>query len=55
MFWKSFIFLFISFLNNYLFLQIGKLGSACGDVKQLILPVTQYDKREKLVSILVSQ
>lgn len=41
-----------NFLNNYLFLQIGKLGSACSDVKQLILPVTQYDKREKLVSIL---
>jgi hypothetical protein len=42
-----------SFLNNYLYLQVGLLGSACGDVRQLILQVTQYEKREKLVSILV--
>jgi hypothetical protein len=47
--------MFLSFLSDYLYLQIGLLGSACGDVKQLILPVTQYDKREKVVSILVSE
>lgn len=41
-----------SFLDNYLFLQIGLLGSACGDVQQFFIKVSQYEKREKLMDIL---
>ena len=43
-----------SFLvEKHLFLKVGVVGSACDNVKQYILPVRKYEKREKLLSILV--
>uniref|UniRef100_UPI00398E7589 probable ATP-dependent RNA helicase DDX4 isoform X1 n=1 Tax=Pristiophorus japonicus TaxID=55135 RepID=UPI00398E7589 len=38
--------------NDYLFLAVGQVGGACGDVQQSILQVDQYSKRNKLVEIL---
>ena len=40
------------FLNNYLFVTVGRVGSANTDIKQTVHCVSQYDKREKLVEIL---
>ncbi|KAI5935141.1 putative ATP-dependent RNA helicase DDX4 [Manis javanica] len=40
--------------RNYLFVVVGQMGRACVDVQQIILPVGQYSKREKLVGILLT-
>ncbi|XP_058267279.1 probable ATP-dependent RNA helicase DDX4 isoform X2 [Hemibagrus wyckioides] len=37
---------------DYLFLAVGVVGGACSDIKQLILQVTKYSKREKLLELL---
>ena len=42
------------FLNDYLFLTVGRVGGANTDVKQTVYQVDQYDKRTKLCE-LVSQ
>ncbi|XP_078405775.1 putative ATP-dependent RNA helicase DDX4 isoform X3 [Cetorhinus maximus] len=40
--------------SDYLFLAVGQVGGACGDVQQSILQVDQYSKRNKLVEILTN-
>lgn len=40
------------FLNNYIFLAIGIVGSACTDVEQKFYSVTKREKRKKLTEIL---
>lgn len=40
------------FLNNYIFLAIGIVGSACTDVEQKFYSVTKYDKRKILTEVL---
>ncbi|XP_023225362.1 ATP-dependent RNA helicase vasa-like isoform X2 [Centruroides sculpturatus] len=40
------------FLDNYLFLTVGIVGSANSDVEQTFYQVSQYDKRQKLTEIL---
>ena len=39
------------FLENYIFVKVGLVGGACSDVSQSFLPVSQYEKREKLLEI----
>lgn len=38
--------------NDYLFLEIGIVGAANQDVKQVLYEVNHYDKRQKLLDIL---
>ena len=40
------------FLNNYLFITVGRVGDANTDITQEFHKVEQYGKREKLTSIL---
>lgn len=40
------------FLNDYVFLTVGRVGSATSDIEQHILQISEYDKREKLCEIL---
>ncbi|XP_042191191.1 probable ATP-dependent RNA helicase DDX4 isoform X4 [Callorhinchus milii] len=40
--------------TDYLFLAVGQVGGACGDVHQTILQVDQYSKRNKLIEILTN-
>ena len=40
------------FMENYIFLSVGQVGGACCDVSQSLLPVSQYEKREKLLEII---
>ncbi|XP_069780496.1 probable ATP-dependent RNA helicase DDX4 isoform X2 [Narcine bancroftii] len=40
--------------SDYLFLAVGEVGGACGDVQQSILQVDQYSKRNKLIEILTN-
>ena len=40
------------FLNDYLFVTVGRVGAANTDITQNIFQVTQFEKRDKLVSIL---
>ena len=40
------------FLNNYLFLVVGIVGGACGDIEQTFVQVAKKDKRNKLKEIL---
>ena len=40
------------FLNDYLFLTVGKVGGAANDIVQIIVEVAALDKREKLSEIL---
>ncbi|XP_051888759.1 probable ATP-dependent RNA helicase DDX4 isoform X2 [Pristis pectinata] len=40
--------------SDYLFLAVGQVGGACGDVQQSVLQVDQYSKRNKLVEILTN-
>lgn len=42
------------FLKDYMFLIVGVVGGANADVDQVVLQVTQFDKREKLVEVLRS-
>ncbi|XP_060752144.1 probable ATP-dependent RNA helicase DDX4 [Tachysurus vachellii] len=37
---------------DYLFLAVGVVGGACSDIEQVIIQVTQYSKREKLLELL---
>ena len=38
--------------DDYLFLKVGVVGSACKDVRQNIYEVKKFEKREKLMTIL---
>ncbi|XP_066278962.1 ATP-dependent RNA helicase DDX4-like [Branchiostoma lanceolatum] len=40
------------FLEDYIFLTIGRVGGANTDVEQTVMESSQYDKREKLTDIL---
>ena len=40
------------FLNNYLFVTVGRVGSANTDIQQAVHQVAQYGKRDKLIEIL---
>ncbi|XP_019635855.1 PREDICTED: probable ATP-dependent RNA helicase DDX4 [Branchiostoma belcheri] len=40
------------FLEDYIFLTIGRVGGANTDVEQSVMESSQYDKREKLTDIL---
>ena len=40
------------FLNDYLFVTVGRVGAANTDIEQNIFQVSQFEKRDKLVSIL---
>ena len=40
------------FMNNYLFLTVGRVGGACADVQQTILQVAGSEKRTRLENIL---
>lgn len=39
-------------LKDYIFITVGRVGGANWDIQQLIYPVSQNEKRDKLVSIL---
>uniref|UniRef100_A0A8C4S5B7 RNA helicase n=2 Tax=Erpetoichthys calabaricus TaxID=27687 RepID=A0A8C4S5B7_ERPCA len=38
--------------SDYIFLTVGQVGGACSDVNQVILEVSQFSKRDKLVELL---
>ncbi|XP_031562414.1 ATP-dependent RNA helicase DED1-like [Actinia tenebrosa] len=40
------------FLNDYLFLTVGRVGSATTDIEQNIVEVSEFEKRDKLTEIL---
>nr|BAJ07808.1 putative vasa protein [Anneissia japonica] len=40
------------YLNNYLFLTIGRIGGATPDVEQRVIEVDQFQKKDKLIEIL---
>ncbi|KAF5304883.1 hypothetical protein FQR65_LT00767 [Abscondita terminalis] len=40
------------FLQNYIFVAVGIVGSACSDVEQIFYQVDKFKKRNKLVEIL---
>lgn len=41
-----------TFLDNYIFIDIGIVGGACADVDQHLYSVHRYAKRDKLMDIL---
>ena len=40
------------FLNDYVFLTVGRIGSTTSDIEQHVMQISEYDKREKLCEIL---
>lgn len=40
------------FLNDYLFITVGRVGGATSDITQNVVEVSEFDKREKLSEIL---
>lgn len=40
------------FLDSYLFVTVGRVGSANTDISQKVYEVAQFDKRDKLVELL---
>ena len=42
----------MEFLTDYLFLAVGLVGGACGDVKQTFHEVAKFDKRSKLEELM---
>ena len=43
------------YLNNYLFITVGRVGGANTDIKQEVYKVARAEKRDRLVSILNEQ
>jgi probable ATP-dependent RNA helicase DDX4 len=43
------------FLNNYLFLAVGIVGSACSDVEQHFHLVPKFEKRPKLIELIAQE
>ena len=41
------------FLDNYVFVAVGIVGSACTDVQQIVYEVSKFEKRKKLQEILM--
>lgn len=42
-----------AFLKNYIFVAVGIVGSACSDVEQQFYKVSKFEKRQKLIVILL--
>ena len=42
------------FLNDYLFLTVGRVGGTTSDIEQNVIQVSEYEKRDKLVELLNS-
>lgn len=40
------------FLNDYLFLTVGRVGGTTSDIEQHVVQVSEYEKRDKLVELL---
>ena len=40
------------FLNNYIFLAVGRVGSTSENITQTLLLIDEYDKRKMLLDIL---
>ena len=40
------------FLNDYVFLTVGRVGGTTSDIEQCVMQISEYDKREKLCEIL---
>ena len=40
------------FLNDYLFLTVGRVGGTTSDIEQIMIEVSEFEKREKLAEIL---
>ncbi|XP_049548557.1 ATP-dependent RNA helicase vasa [Anopheles darlingi] len=40
------------FLNNYIYVAVGIVGGACGDVEQVVYEVEKFKKRKKLEELL---
>ena len=59
MFYKLLCALFLSspakYLDDYVFLTVGRVGGATTDITQSVVDVGEYEKREKLVEILKTQ
>ena len=43
------------YLNDYVFLTVGRVGGATTDITQSVVEVGEYEKREKLIEILKGQ
>lgn len=43
------------YLDDYLFLTVGRVGGANSDVRQVVLEVDQASKKDRLLDILQSQ
>lgn len=43
------------YLNDYLFLTVGRVGGATTDITQSVVEVDEFEKREKLMEILKTQ
>ena len=49
------LFLFLAdFLEDYLFLTVGRVGGATSDIQQKVLEIGEYERRDKLIEILSS-
>lgn len=42
------------FLNDHVFITVGKLGAANTDIRQELLKVGQYEKKEKLIEFILT-
>jgi len=40
------------YLNDYVFLTVGRVGSTTSDIEQHVIQLQEFDKREKLCEIL---
>ena len=42
------------FLEDYLFLTVGRVGGATSDIQQKVIEIGEYERRDKLIEILSS-
>ena len=42
------------FLNDYIFLTVGRVGGTTSDIQQTIAEVSEFEKRDKLTELLSS-
>ena len=42
------------FLEDYLFLTVGRVGGATSDIQQTVIEIGEYDRRDKLIEILTT-
>ena len=43
------------FLNDYIFLTVGRVGGTSTDIEQHVLQLGEYEKRDKLVELLTAE